>query len=233
MVPDVSTGVTRETPSRRSRAATRSASTGRVTVASRSTADATRSAAVSGSTSRRCTEATSSASDVSWAIARSIAERARAVAAVDHLAGEVAAAALLQPSVGSERVSALDDRAPEPVDALAPNGLGEDDRRAPGGVGVEGDHTPDVVLQRLRTRLIHLVDRDHVRDLHDRERRVDQPRVQRHEVRRRELSRSRTGNGKLVTNTSAVATSRCSTAIPSLCFRSIAKLRLLREVSCQ
>ena len=74
--------MTRETPSRRSRAAVRSASTGRVMTPPRATlTTAIRSAAVSGSISRRCTAATSSASAASSAIARSISRRARAVAA--------------------------------------------------------------------------------------------------------------------------------------------------------
>ena len=85
----------------------------------------------------------------------------------DHLAGEVAAPALLELSVGGERIAPLDDRAPQPVDSLATKSLGEDDRRPPGRVGIEGDHSTNVVLQGLRPRLIHLVDRDHVGDLHD------------------------------------------------------------------
>ena len=52
------------------------------------------------------------------------------------------------------------------------------------------------------------------------ERGVDQPRVQRQQIRRRDFRRSRTGSGKLVTKTSAGASSRCSTARPSACFRS-------------
>ena len=168
IVPDESTGVTRETPSRRSRAATRSASTGRChDVASRRTADATRSAAVSGSTSRRCTEATSSASAESSAIARSISPRARAVAAATTSPARLprrrcssspsAASASRRSTIALHSLSM-----PSPRRASVRTIGGP-----PGRVGIEGDHSTNVVLQRLRPRLIHLVDRDHVRDLHD------------------------------------------------------------------
>ena len=160
--------MTRETPSRRSRAAMRSASTGRrhdvrlpqdrrrdpvgcrqrVDLAALHRGDELRERRVLGDR------------------ALDLAARTRGCGG-DHLAGEVAAPALLQPAVGLERVPPLDDRAPQRVDALATNRLGEDDRRPPRRVGIESDHAPDVVLQCLRTRLIHLVDRDHVRDLHD------------------------------------------------------------------
>ena len=56
---------------------------------------------------------------------------------------------------------------PEELDVLAARGLGEDDRRAPGTRAVEGENRAHLVQHRLRRGVIHLVDRDHVGDLHD------------------------------------------------------------------
>ncbi len=49
---------------------------------------------------------------------------------------------------------------------LTVQGVGEDDRRPPFGLG-EPDDRANLVQHRLRGRMIHLVDGDHVRDLHD------------------------------------------------------------------
>src|SRR5262245_13465950 len=59
------------------------------------------------------------------------------------------------------------DVGPEHVHVLAPERLRENDRRVPRPVGVERQDLPHVVQHRLRRRMIQLVDRDHVRNLHD------------------------------------------------------------------
>ena len=57
--------------------------------------------------------------------------------------------------------------APELLHVLAAGGLREDDRGPPGPVGVEGENRAHLGQHRLRGRMVHLVDRDHVGDLHD------------------------------------------------------------------
>ncbi len=161
--------MTRETPSRRSRAAVEVGQhRPRHDAASRNTDDAIRSAAVSGSISRRCTAATSSASaGVLGDRALDLAARTRGRGG-DHLAGEVAhAGAARARRRPRARRGARRCALPQRVDALTTNRLGEDDRRPPRRVRIERDHAADVVLQSPSPRLIHLVDRDHVGDLHD------------------------------------------------------------------
>ena len=61
---------------------------------------------------------------------------------------------------------------PERLDAFPAQRLREHDRRLPVALMVESEDRPDVRHHRLRGRMVRLVDRDHVRDLHD-------PRLQR------------------------------------------------------
>src|SRR6266542_2805972 len=90
----------------------------------------------------------------------------------ENLPGEVAAALLLQPAVALEERSVLLDLLPQLGDVLATGGFRQDDRRPPGALAVEGEHRAHLVQHRLGGRMVELVDRDHVRDLHD-------PRLQR------------------------------------------------------
>ena len=121
IVPDESNGVTRATPSRRARAASRSSSDGRSVTAqpSRSTPATIRSTAVSGSISRRCTAA------IKLGQLRLLRDRRLDAGAgpgrrgADDLVREISAPARLELPGGRERVAAIDERAPERVDALA------------------------------------------------------------------------------------------------------------------
>ena len=61
---------------------------------------------------------------------------------------------------------------PELRHVLAAHRLGQDDRRPPRALAVEREDRADLVQHRLGGRVIHLVDRDHVGNLHD-------PRLQR------------------------------------------------------
>src|SRR5712691_1200720 len=85
----------------------------------------------------------------------------------EHLAGQVLAPLLLELAVGVEEGPVLLDLLPERLDVLAANRVGEDDRRRPGALLVERQDRAHLVQHRLRGRVIHLVDRDHVGDLHD------------------------------------------------------------------
>src|SRR5579884_1457067 len=96
----------------------------------------------------------------------------------EDLAGEVPPAPLVEPAALLEVAAVLHDRVPELGHAFAPRRLRQQDRRPPLCVAVEGDDRAHLVKHRLRRGMIHLVDRDHVRDLHD-------PRLQRlHRVAR-------------------------------------------------
>ena len=86
---------------------------------------------------------------------------------LEHLGGEVRAAATLELTVGLEPGTMLGDLLPELLDALAAHRLGEHDRRRPALVRAEREHLPHLVQHRLRHRVVQLVDRDHVGDLHD------------------------------------------------------------------
>ena len=134
---------------------------------SRSTAATIASTAVRGSTLRSWTPRTSSASTGSAVIRSSILVRARAPAADDDLSGQVAASALLELTRHGKSVAVPGECLPEGIDTLCSNRLGQHDRRLSLGVRTERHHGANVVQQRLCAGLIHLVDRDHVGDLHD------------------------------------------------------------------
>src|SRR5439155_939742 len=59
------------------------------------------------------------------------------------------------------------DLLPELGDVLPARRLGQHDRRPPFTLAVEREDRAHLVQHRLRGRMVHLVDRDHVRDLHD------------------------------------------------------------------
>ena len=59
------------------------------------------------------------------------------------------------------------DLPPELGHVLPAMGLRQHDRHLPGPVAVEREHRADLGQHGLRRRVIHLVDRDHVGDLHD------------------------------------------------------------------
>ena len=125
-----------------------------------------RSTAVSGSSSRRSTAATSSATAGSAAMACSIRARTRAAAAATtsprrfrrrRSSSSPAAARASRISTSALHSSAT----PSPrSDSVRTTG-GRSDGRS------ERQHSADVGQHRLRAGLVHLVDRDHVRDLHD------------------------------------------------------------------
>src|SRR5580765_3997576 len=56
---------------------------------------------------------------------------------------------------------------PELGDVLASDRLRQYDRRLPGSVTVEREDGAHLLQHRLRCRMVHLVDRDHIRNLHD------------------------------------------------------------------
>ena len=84
----------------------------------------------------------------------------------EHLGREIAAAALVERPVGLEPGPVRFDRGPELVDALAAQRLGEHDRRLRPRRR-QREHLAHVVRGRPRLRVVGLVDRDHVGDLHD------------------------------------------------------------------
>src|SRR5439155_20521134 len=85
----------------------------------------------------------------------------------EHLAREVLAAARRELALGLEEPAVLGDLLPELVDPLAVHGLGQHDRRLPGALGVERQDRAHLVQHCLRGRVVHLVDCDHVGNLHD------------------------------------------------------------------
>ena len=127
--------------------------------------------AVSGSSSRRWTDSRSLRS--SAIVGDGLLEAPLGTARRDreHLRGEVPPPALLEPTVALERSPVLLELRPQLGDVLAPERLREDDRRTSLGLR-EPDDRAHLAQHRLRGRVVHLVDRDHVRDLHD-------PRLQR------------------------------------------------------
>ena len=84
----------------------------------------------------------------------------------DDLPAKVPAPPFVELSGGGAGVPDLDERAPQVGDTLASQRLGQDDRWALRR-RCERQHSADVGQHRLRAGLVHLVDRDHVRDLHD------------------------------------------------------------------
>src|SRR5215218_2771741 len=85
----------------------------------------------------------------------------------DHLCGEVRRASPLQAPGLDEVRSVRLNRNPELVHALAPRRLGQDDRRVPIAVGVEGQDGANLVRHRLRGGMVAFVHGDDVGDLHD------------------------------------------------------------------
>ena len=84
----------------------------------------------------------------------------------EHLGREVLPPPLLEPPVALERCAMLLERRPELGHVLARERFGEEDPRPLLGLR-EGDDRAHLVEHRLRGGVIHLVDRDHVGDLHD------------------------------------------------------------------
>src|SRR5437588_8256147 len=84
----------------------------------------------------------------------------------EYLPGEVLAPPLLELSLLFEVRAVLGDLRPQLGDILAARRVGEDDRRSPGTISVEREDRSHLVDHRLRRRVVHLVDGDHVGDLH-------------------------------------------------------------------
>src|SRR5262249_18749092 len=85
----------------------------------------------------------------------------------EHLAREVPAPPLLETALGLEMGSMLLDLGPQLGHVLAACRVGQNDRWLPGVLPIERDDRSHFLHHRLRRRVIHLVDRDHVGDLHD------------------------------------------------------------------
>src|SRR5919201_3926081 len=85
----------------------------------------------------------------------------------EHLAREMLAAARVQEPVALEVGAVLLDLLPELGDVLPAGRVGEHDRRPPRALPIEGQDRAHLVQHRLRRRMVHLVDRDHVGNLHD------------------------------------------------------------------
>ncbi len=130
------------------------------------------STAVSGSIVRSCTPTRSARRAGSPAMRSSIRARARAGRGGHDLGGQIAPPPSFELACPGESLAQPAQRRPERVDALVPHRFGEHDRRLPPGVGGEREHGADVARERLGTGLMHLVDGDHIGDLHD-------PRLQR------------------------------------------------------
>src|SRR5581483_7547237 len=81
----------------------------------------------------------------------------------EDLGGEVAAAALLEPRFPPVRL----DRLPQLVHPAPAERIREHERRPPLARGREREHLAHVGRGRTRERVVALVHRDHVRDLHD------------------------------------------------------------------
>src|SRR6476646_6056182 len=91
---------------------------------------------------------------------------------LEDLARKVRTAPTLELTVDLEPRAMLGDLLPQRLDALTTHRLGEPARGAPALMRPEREHLAHLVQHRFRQRVIHLVDRDHVRNLHD-------PRLQR------------------------------------------------------
>ena len=90
----------------------------------------------------------------------------------EHLARQIAPPTRIQLAALLEKVPVRLDFLPQHFHVLAAHRLGEDDRRLPLAFLVQREDRAHLVDHRLRRRMIHLVDGDHVGDLHD-------PRLQR------------------------------------------------------
>ncbi len=85
----------------------------------------------------------------------------------EHLGGEVRPAPRVQPAIRLQVRPVALQRRPQRGHALAAHRLGEHDRHLPGPVAVEAQDRAHLGQHRARRRVVHLVDRDRVRDLHD------------------------------------------------------------------
>src|SRR5262245_26155322 len=85
----------------------------------------------------------------------------------ENLAREVLTPPLLELTLLLEVLPVRLDLGPQLGDVLAARRLGHHDRRLPGTLAVERENRAHLVHHRLRRRMVHLVDRDHVGDLHD------------------------------------------------------------------
>src|SRR5581483_8030970 len=161
------TGVTRARPASRSRAASISASVGAVAVANSEHL-------LQDLTNRRQRVELPGLHVVEKAPQlRALAHRVLEVLASacrgdgEHLGGEIAPAAGLELALRLEPRAVLADLLPQRVDSLAAQRLGENDRRPPPVLRPERKHLAHLVQHRFRERVVELVDRDHVGDLHD------------------------------------------------------------------
>src|SRR5438067_886055 len=85
----------------------------------------------------------------------------------EYLARKVRPPSLLELPTPFEECAVLLDLLPQLRDVLTAHGLREDDRRVPVAAAIECEDRAHLVQHRLRRRQVHLVDRDHVGDLHD------------------------------------------------------------------
>ena len=86
----------------------------------------------------------------------------------EHLAGEVLPPPLLEQALRLEEARGAPRACAQSSGTFSPRTrLGQDDRRAPRALAVEREDRAHLVQHRLRGWVIHLVDRDHVGDLHD------------------------------------------------------------------
>src|SRR5437868_4419405 len=162
------TGVTRATPSRRERAASMSGSVGAVSVAANS--------------EHLLQDLTNRTERVELAALHLVEEPTQLRIVCDtflemplcprggdceHLAGKIAPPPFLEPPRLLEEGAVCLELLPQLGDVLAARRLGQDDRRTPLTALVERKDRAHLVQHRLRSRMIHLVDRNHVGDLHD------------------------------------------------------------------
>ena len=131
------------------------------------TVSTTAATAVTGSTSRRWTPSTSAAHVVVLAHRLPYEPPEPCDGERLDLAAQVALASRVELAALVELGPALLERVPELGHALAAERLGEQDRRPPLANGIERDDRPHLLQHRLRRGVVHLVDGDHVGDLHD------------------------------------------------------------------
>ena len=85
----------------------------------------------------------------------------------EDLRREIATASLLESPLCLEEGAVIFESAPQLGDSLAAQRIGQHDRRLPLASVIEREHRPELRGHRARRRMIRLVDRDHVGDLHD------------------------------------------------------------------
>ena len=122
--------------------------------------------AVSGSSSRRSTASSTRWSSGSSATAASRCDFARLEATANTSRERFRRRRSSSLPSRSSAARCSSSFVPELGHVLAVQRLGQDDRRPLGRIG-EPDDRANLVQHRLRRRVIHLVDGDHVRDLHD------------------------------------------------------------------